>query len=337
MNLKRYSIFSLTSIAIASFLFFTIDAGETAFRYYDTPITMPTALVFALGALSFFIISITYLFVLNTRGYFSGRKESRDQKTLTALIRSLILGEKIECGSFCERYLGVAKALGCANKIVLRENAAQTGVDEIDSVVASVKKIESGEYVDVKGLKLSPSNPLFVKNELNRLKNEPKYGLELLKRDNELLKQEGFKSLLSSGDEKEIKKVFKTYKPKSDEVIEIFRLFGEQKLNLERGEIIEMAIGAKIGRDGYFALIDSIKKRVSPDELIAIFEGFANRDEAAEEALIFILLDLAMIDKAKERTFGSNNDLTKVKAYFALKECGKSFKPELFFLNNSLD
>jgi len=57
----------------------------------------------------------------------------------------------------------------------------------------------------------------------------------------------------------------------------------------------------------------------------------AEQDEEAQEAYLYTLFDLEMIDTAKEflETIGAE-DAMKFRAYLALKECGHTFNINLF-------
>ena len=90
----------------------------------------------------------------------------------------------------------------------------------------------------------------------------------------------------------------------------------QAKANFERDDFINLA---------------NILKGFEPDILISIFEALSNRFAEAEEAYIYVLLQLEMIDKAKEiLELSSEKEFLKLKAYLSLKESGEHFQIELF-------
>jgi hypothetical protein len=74
-----------------------------------------------------------------------------------------------------------------------------------------------------------------------------------------------------------------------------------------------------------------LKGDFEPENLIATFEALSNRFEKAEEAYIYVLLDLELIDRAKDILELSNeNEFLKLKAYITLKESGEHYNVDLF-------
>ena len=95
-------------------------------------------------------------------------------------------------------------------------------------------------------------------------------------------------------------------------------------------KIKDIVSKSNFNRDDFINLAN-ILKSFEPDILISIFEALSGRFEEAEEAYIYILLQLEMIDKAKEiLDLSSEKEFLKLKAYLSLKEAGEHFQIELF-------
>ncbi|MDE5603063.1 MAG: hypothetical protein K2I71_03980, partial [Helicobacter sp.] len=107
-----------------------------------------------------------------------------------------------------------------------------------------------------------------------------------------------------------------------------------KKIQLSNEEIIKLCKEVKYNKEDYLHLAQKIKKCYEPDLWVSLFEALANEDEKAEMAYFYVLLDLEMLDEAKDRlnTY-PKNEFLKIRAYLDLKSLGKKYPLELFLID----
>ena len=173
-------------------------------------------------------------------------------------------------------------------------------------------------------------------NILNQIHSDEKFATEVLKKSSydEESKRKAFKKLLNCGETKTIKQFIGEIKFNKDLANEMLGMCYANKINFSNDEIAKLCTEVKYSKEDYLHLAQKLKECYEPAAWVSLFENLVNQDELAEIAYFYVLLELEMIDEAKERlnTY-PQNELLKVRAYLDLKDSGKKYPLELFLLD----
>ena len=335
MHLKRYTFFSFLLIALIGILVYTQIDTKYTLELLGVPVTLPVAVWIILPMIFLYVASIFHMSYYSFKGYMKGKKYKKDYETVIKSIFNAILREPKILTYKTNEFKNIGSITDRSN-IVLNEYNFDIKEDLLRKAVQYVKDIQRGEYIDIKEIKFSKDNPLYIKNIENRMEEEPTYSGVILNRYKEYPKEICKKALnkfLEFGDLAKIKDYSKIFDEEN-----LFKLIDEAKkedrnLGLNVMDLIYIIQESKMefNEKKYLDIAKRIKEIFMPDERLKFFEILKNSDEKAEAAYIFTLLDLEMIDKAKEELENSEKDeFLNLKAFLELKECGRNYPLELF-------
>lgn len=331
MKLKRYSFFSFVFIILVGLYIYSFNGDLYSLDIFGVTLVLPIAVWVILPLVLFYIASFFHMMFYGFSNYFAIRKYETDYKSMIEFLQSIVLNKDTYDIEFkTKEYKNIANFILSSNFIV--DKNFKSREKELDSAIKIFNRIENGEYI--KDLKLSKNNPLYLQNLSNRLKVEPKFAIDVLKSPsgfNEELVKNAYIKIIEDGDKKEIFRFIDNVKFDRDLANLVFEKYKEGLIELSVEKIKDIVAKSAFGREDFIHLANMLKVDFEPDTLIAIFEALSNRFDDAEEAYIYILLELELIDKAKEILDLSNeNEFLKLKAYLALKEAGEHFQIELF-------
>ncbi|QCT93812.1 hypothetical protein FE773_01040 [Caminibacter mediatlanticus TB-2] len=185
--MKKYFIISLIFIGLVALLVYTQDNSFTTFNIFGINLSLPNAVWIALFLGLFCIFSIIYFFVANLKNTFYQKNVNKDIKTIIENIKNKIL------------YINNTKKTKILNEI---NNFATNNIEGLNILpkesknfefFADIQKLKNGEVIEIGKYKLDENNPWFILNIKNRLKKEPNYAKEVLKKfKNKELKKEAF-------------------------------------------------------------------------------------------------------------------------------------------------
>lgn len=339
MKLKRFSIVSILLLLAIGAYVYSFEEGQYAFVHLNKlysalpAVELPLALWVVLPGFLIFLYALLHFGFFNISGFFREKTLQKDYKNLIEQIRTTLLGEHKEFLFKTERYQELSTILKQFN-IKAKESTEETGCERIDTALQPLQELQKGDVIDLKPYSLSHDNALVEQNELNRLEENEKSALDIFKKPASYttpIKEKAFEKILDFAEEKEIKRcmgLIRLNKPLSDK---LFDKFAQGSLNLDSEEIRNIAKDADYAKKDYIALAKKLKECFPPDGWIGLFEYLADHDEDAEESIIYVLLELEMVDRAKERINNApDKNMQKFEAYLALKECDRHFPIDLF-------
>ena len=328
MGIKRYVLLSVVYMLAVGLYVYSFSGDDYTLKIYTLSLTLPVAVWIVMPVFILFIASVSHLAYYGFKDFFYKRALKKDLDTFVKVSKKIILGE--ESGlkfktEFFKLPSFVMKTLKYAKKADL-ENLDN---EELKECYTLVDNIKDGKYEDLKKYKLSPTNELYVINEKNRLKVEPKYAYTILKGCENLdsdLCQKAYNELLNIGTFSEIKK----YKFPIDK--NIFRrmmeryLDDEDSFDMDINSIKEILETFNATSEDYLELAQEIKVKLNPDELIDLFKKLYNeKGHIAANAYLYTLFDLEMIDKVREILENSEEeDFLKFKTLLFLRDHGKN-------------
>lgn len=201
-------------------------------------------------------------------------------------------------------------------------------------IANNIKEIENGNYIDISEYKLPIDNPISIKNDINKLKNDKKYAEKILKKN---LEQDNTLAI-------EAFKVYATYATLADILRvdmpiskEIFQTILDRfvskdtAVELTKEKIAVFVSSIQMSESDFLSMAKKLKKVMSPENLINTFEELYDKYQESASAYIYILFELQMLDKVGDVLHNSADDeFEKYKYLYELRESGKSFDIDLF-------
>ncbi len=331
MKLKRYSFFSLIFVIFVGLYVYSFNGDFLRLSLFGIELELPIAIWIILPIILFYVVSFLHMVFYGFSNYFAIKKYETDYKSMIEFLKALVLKQDTYDIEFkTKEYRNIANFI--LNSEFSIDKNFKSRESELDEAIKTFSRIENGEYI--KDLKLSKDNHLYIKNISNRLRIDPKFAVEVLKNPtqySEDLVKASFIKIIEEADKKEIYRFIDNVKFDKELVDLILQKYKEGVIELSVEKIKDIIARANFKKVNFINLANMLKTNFEPETLIAIFEGLSSRFQEAEEAYIYILLELELIDKAKEILDLSNeNEFLKLKAYLKLKERGEHFQIELF-------
>ena len=331
MHLKRYSFFAFLLIAVVGALVYTQVDSRYTIEVFGVPVDLPIAVWIILPMILLYLASYFHMAYYSFRRYLKDRNFKKDYEVLVDSIFRAIFKEPKKRYYKTQEFKNIGSVIDRSN-IILNEFKFDCKEDKLRIAIEYIKDIQRGDFVEIKDIKLSSNNPINLKNLENRMAKEPTYSGVILNKCDEFNSEICKKAL----------KIYITYAP-IEKIKEHTKLFDEdilfelienrskrEDLNLNVNDIVDILQKSKIKID-YIALAKEVKKIFMPDSRLKLFELLKEKDEKAEDGYIFTLLDLEMLEKAKDVLENIQEDeFLSFKAFLELKECGRDYPLELF-------
>ena len=333
MRLKRYIFLSLLlMLAVGGLIYLKTDATYTV-EILGIPVTLPIAVWAVLPMFLMFLASFFHMAYYSFINYMKLKRYKKDYDSLVKSFAQALLREPKT-----QQYrTQEAKNLGHItdkSHLVPQSFRIDTKDERLKKPLEYVKDIQNGIYVEIEGFQLSPKNPLLVQNLQNRLKKEPTFSGVILKNCHEYPKELCQKALEVYMDFSDISKI-KEYASvfTFESLLKLIDKAAEKRESLHYQDLLYILQESKmrLGQREYIELAKRIKEVMAPDDRLRFFELLKEKDERSEVGYLYTLLDLEMVDKAREFLETTNEEeFQNFKAYLDLKDCGKNYSLELF-------
>ncbi len=336
MGIKRYVLLTVIYMLAIGLYVYSFNGDEYTLEVYKFSIKLPIALWIVLPTILLFVASVVHMLFYSLKGFWKERSIRKDFENFKVALANKILDENSLFNYKTEvfRYAG-------KNSRLFKYKDVEDFVTENETIENNrqiVRDIENGKVVDLKKYKLSAGNKLVEMNNLNKLKEDPKYAMTVLKdcqdESSELCKR-AYAEYIKFASFEDIKKL--GFKPTK----EMFRVLMERYLEeegttpitLSLDDIQDLLMQFKASREDYLELAYEIKIKLDPDSLIALFEKLYNSPEhsAAADAYLYVLYELQMIDKIRDILDNTDEDeFVKWKTILFLRDHGKNVDSGLF-------
>ena len=198
--MKKYTIFSIILIAIITLFVYMENNSTTTFEAFGINISLPNALWSAIFLTIFFLFSLTFFFFINFKNYVFKKNIQKDITNIITNIKNRIF----------------YKESNIPTKILNDINAFTKNIEGLNikpnptknfEFLEDIQKLQNGETIEINKYKLDSKNPWYILNEKNKLKKNPSYAKEILKKSkNEELRKEAFYIWAKEANIKEILK-----------------------------------------------------------------------------------------------------------------------------------
>ncbi|VAY86386.1 Probable membrane protein Cj0124c [hydrothermal vent metagenome] len=331
MGLQKYSILSVLYILlVGGFAYyqnqdlFTIDI----LGYYTQ--SLHTALLIVLPIILFFILSLMHILMYGFRNYIKSRNEQKDIDKFFNSIEAFVLGKDTKEVFYNKNLQKIAKFLKYTTFKIDINKTYNTGIEQVDDALIAIKNVYGGEYVEKleKTFNLEDTNELCIKNTFNKFSKNNKFYLEVLKNQEKYsldIIEFAFLTAIDRENFSIIKKEIIDINISEQALIKIFKLYENEENELEEKDYLSIIKKANLSKEQYINLIKTIKTHIRPDKLITLMDKICDKDEKAIKSYIYLLLDLEMIDKAKELLKSVNakdGEYNKFEVYLSVKDSG---------------
>ena len=293
--MKKYVIFSIILISLLSLFIYIEDNSFTTVSIFGINLSLPNAVWLIIFLSIFFIFSLIFFFFINFKNYLYQKNIQKDITNIILNIKNRIFHKESNIPT---------KILTDINNFTKNIEGLNIKPEPIEKFefLEDIKKLLNGETIEISKYKLNSDNPWFILNIKNRLKKDPDYAKEVLKKfKNEELKKEAFYIYAKTAP---IKEILKYDYDINLEIIKAHIKDNDLKLLLER---------AKLTPKEEIEVAKEIYSTKTPDEELEIIKplkwGYA-----------YLALKYEHIELAKEII--ESNELTTLKYFLQLKEFG---------------
>ncbi len=333
MGMKQYIGFGLIFIIAVGVYVFSFIEGRYSLSIAAINISLPIALWVILPTLLLFLATIAHLMFYGTKNFVKLRSVKKDGERFTEAAKGALLGKDVATEYKTDIFKLPGEILPFLNIDRAKAEKPRAYHDDIQDIIDAKRKIAAGEVVDLSKFKLNADNALVLDNARNRLKEDRTYATEILKKcDDKVLCETAFKEFALYASKSDIEKY---QKEPSREILNIMidRINAEKDpIDLDDEEIIEYVRDLEFTKDDFIDLSKRMKSRVNPDRMILFVEKLAHSYPLrANEAYLYIMFELQMMDKARELLIHSNEDEYLIYKYMLfLKDHGQNFDTDLF-------
>lgn len=299
----------------------------------NSSLSLPVALWVIMPLFLFFIVSLVWLIASKTRGYLEARHQKRDYELLIQQILAQAMEKEFK-GSFkTEKFAHLSQILRRFS-LYAKPNTTLSDEESVDAFIEASYQIAQGELVDLKRFHLPYTAPLSLAKERLRLKDDTKAAVEILKKGEapDSLKKSALLAIFERGEEKEIRKFQNALPLDRELLLALLNAYKAKRITLSFEEIATLCEQARFEARDFLLLARELQGALTPDNWLRLFEVLQERIEAALEAYLYVLLELEMIEEAREKlgALGAQ-DLPKARAFLELRKAGFSYPAEIFF------
>jgi len=329
MGLKKYVVLVVLFVVLVYGYVFSLELGDYKVTVLDISVNLPIAVWIILPLALLFIATLGHILFYGLLGSLKQRAVQKDHENMVMFIKSNLLGKtfnkKFKTPGFKSLY-NVLKQF----ELQLKDETFSSTDEELNKIVANIKDIHNGKFVDDKSVKFTEYSDISTENIINKVNENIDFAQDVLKKSenyNINVVRQAFINVLEQKSMTTMKKLFKNIKLDKELA---FRLFEKDAKNPDFGltneEIVKIVKDLDLTTEEYLTLAKIYETELKPDEIIALFENLSNQIEKAIPAYLHVLFEYEMIDKVREIVEATPEDeYTAFKALLDLKDAGKHY------------
>lgn len=331
MKTRKFLVYCIIYIAVVAGLTYSLNSSDFTFELLGQAITLPVAVWVALPVALLALLALLHIAYHGYAFYRYKKWIKKDSQLYKDLAKETLLGFDSNKEFKTDAYKIASQV---TRSISPWNEFKEMGVDdaELNNIMQTIKSIKNNEIVDLKKFRLAKDSKINILNELNKIEQLPTYYLDLLKNHdlNDTLKKAAFDKLIKTASFNEIKKIDPELA--SEDIMTIITRFVNDEIDLSSDEIFDLLNNAKVTKAQYDKAAIMLKNKLKPDAFIGIFEKLKSIHADADEAYVYALFELQMLDKVREAIEGSDPDEFKeIKVLLFLRDNGKMVPSSLFF------
>ncbi|MDO7252807.1 hypothetical protein [Helicobacter cappadocius] len=337
MKFKYYIMFAVLFIIATAIYIYSLNSGSYTLSasHQGESLNLPIAIWVAIIVLVFFVISLIFFLGEWIRGLLTKYYNNRDFEKIIHQIIEQNTRKNPPKETYKNHHFDLLSKILARFDLKANLNSQNSTYSKIDKLFEAYKQIDKGIEQDIKKYDLSEDNEFFIKNTQNKISKDTKFALDVLKGTLSTdLKKYAFIAIVQNSSDKEIQKALELSRSFLDKEMlrELFVAYSQNRATFEIDNITKLCKSVQYAEINYLRLAKESKPFLSPDMWLKIFGKLANNDEKAEKAYLYALIDLEMIEQAKERLSTHNkDDFLIINAYLELKKMGRNYPVNLFF------
>jgi hypothetical protein len=331
MGIKKYIFSALVLLIIVAGYAFFLESGDYRVEIFNTIFLLPVAFWIVVPTIVLFVASLFHMLYYSFKQYLTNRSINKDKDKLIELIKDKLIGNPTICKFKSNLFQEVGNILNQLNISVSKDDFdAENKI--IKNLANKIIKVQNGEYVSLKEFKLEDNSNLIELNNLNRIKIDDSYCMEILNKSlqyNEQLIEKAFIKIIEDKSFTTIKKLLETLTLNKNMTIALLNTDAsyEDQFTFTINEIIKLIEEVNFTKEDYFNIAKKYTNRMSPDQILKLFEDISSKDEEANEAYLYVLFEYEMIDDIREIINNSQKDeFIPYKALLDLKDNGKNYR-----------
>lgn len=336
MYLKRYTLGTLALMLfvgwyISQFLGYS-QSESISFFGVNLP-ALPIAVLVLLPVFVLYVASVLHMVYYSIRSFFKLRSYQKDYTMLVDMIMDELLNKEHHYKFKTEPYKLLATVLENTSMTV-DDDIELTENEKVNTILTMLSDVKAGKTVDLKKFHLSTENPIVIKNQKNRMLSMDLSAEDILSKSDKYTKdilEKAYVNYAATAPMYAIEK-YKEHMTKDALFIILARVNSEENtLEVSNDSLIDLMNRLDLSKNDYLSISKELSIHMVPEQRMRLFETLVDQDEEAQEAYLYTLFDLEMIDTAKEflESIGAE-DAMRFRAYLALKECGHTFSINLF-------
>ncbi|WP_104636970.1 hypothetical protein [Helicobacter felis] len=336
MKLRYYTAFTALFIIALGWYVHGIAPGHFIVSVSTSTLDLPIALWIVGVVLLFFGFTLLFVLYGNIMGLFTRYHERRDmEKLIQQIIEQDIKDTFSKSHYHNPTFATLSRVLGRFD-LHADPSSPESGHEKIDRLFTYYQDINEDRVVDLHKYDFARQNPFYLHNLQNQIHQDLKCAQDFLKREDlsPEIKQAALIAIIQRGSSKDLSKALKGSQHLLNKEIlkHLLDAYWHGKTTLDQEEMVRLC--ALVGYEGkdYLQLAKQSKALLAPDARFKFFEALATKDERAEKSFLYVLLDLEMIDQARERLSSHPKDeFMVINAYLELKAADKTYPLEVFF------
>lgn len=335
MKFKYYVIFSIIFIAVVGIYVHSVEpliyTYEVPFSIYE--ITLPISAWFAIIIGIYFVITILFFASFWVKDIMDKYNANGDYDKLLSQINEQSLNQPIKARIY--KHTNYNNLSNILQRFYLkpRLDSAPSFNGKIDKLFEDYKGVMGGKVVDLRSYKLSKDNKFNIQNTKNKIYSNYKIAFNILEEGyDESTNKVALLEILHQGEQKDIQQVLSMPLTQIDKDLAkaLFKVYLKYN-KLDMKQIVKYITMANLSIEEYVEFAKDSKGILDPDVWIRFFESCADSSENAEIAYFYVLFELEMIDKARERHKAHiKGEYKMIDAFFDLKEANKQYPFDIF-------
>jgi len=320
MRLGAYFFLGLIFIGMVGGGVYLLYPGYHSITLMGITLNLPIAAWVVLPLLLFFLLTILHMVYHGTRSYFHRRRWVRDAEELQDAFYWSLLREPKEHLYHMPSMKEGAPILNVSHLEVVGNIHGLS--NKLMETIEWVKKIENGEYVDLRAKKverfLSKENPLLIQNFLNRIDKEREFAESVLQ-SRELYAESVVSRAMDRLVERESVDRISRYLSlmKKEHLYTLLdRVDKKEDVGLTPASARIFTERLELECPDYVRLMHTTLRRFTPDENLKLFKELAAEKERAQNAYLYLLFEYEMIEQV--RKFLEEHDEMEFKPFRAL-------------------
>lgn len=341
MKFKYYALFACAFMFVVGLYLYSLDSASYTYilPFSTAGITLPVAAwVIAIVAV-FFVATLLFFASAWAKDMLDSYHSRNDYDKLLSQINEQALNQPIKDRVYKNKKMSDLSKILQRFYLKPRLDSMESFNRKIDALFETYKDVMSGKVVELKNYRLSTDNKFNIQNLKNKINANYKAGFALLNDAYPLeLKRAAACEILKNGEPKEIGKLLQILFEQGELLDKplahaLFDLYVKNQSAIEQSAMIKAMAQVGFEPMEYILCAKQSKGAFSPDEWIAFYEQCADNDERAELAYFYVLFELEMIERARERhRLHAKGEYKLISAYLELKSSGKNYPFDIFVL-----